>query len=65
LPLRGILDLVLDKARHFISPKPLSPLPQEGLPTIEQPSAGKIGVAIYAAPQLFDLAHLQRELSGR
>lgn len=65
LPLRGILDLVFDKARHFVSPGPHSPLPQEGLATVEQPLAGKIGIAIYAAPQIFDLAHLQKELIRR
>jgi hypothetical protein len=62
LPLREILDQVFDKARHFLSPAPHSPLPQEGLATIEQPLAGNIGIAIYAAPQLFDLAHLQRKV---
>lgn len=65
LPLREILALVFDKARHFLSPRPHSPLPQEGLATIEQPLAGKIGIAIYAAPQIFDLAHLQREVIRR
>jgi hypothetical protein len=60
LPLREILEQVFDKAQHFLSPAPHWPLPQEGLATIEQPMAGKIGIAIYAAPQLFDLAHLQR-----
>jgi hypothetical protein len=65
LPLRGILDLVFDRARRFISPEPHSPLPQEGLATTEQPLAGEIGIAIYAAPQVFDLAHLQRELIRR
>jgi len=65
LPLRGILDLVFDKGRHFVSPQPHSPLPQEGLATIEQPLAGQIGIAIYATPQIFDLAHLQRELIRR
>jgi hypothetical protein len=62
LPLRNVLDLVFDKARRFLSPAPHSPLPQEGLATLEQPLAGNIGIAIYAAPQLFDLAHLQRKL---
>jgi hypothetical protein len=65
LPLRGILDLVFDRARRFISPEPHSPLPQEGLATIEQPLAGQIGIAIYATPQLFDLAHLQSQLIRR
>jgi hypothetical protein len=61
LPLGKILDLVFDKARLFLSPAPDSPLPQEGLATLEEPHAGEIGIAIYAAPQLFDLADLQRK----
>jgi len=62
LPLRMILDLVLDKAQHFLSEHPHASLPQEGLATVEQPQAGRIGVAIYAAPQVFDLASLQKKL---
>ena len=62
LPLRMILDLVLDKAQHFLSEDPHASLPQEGLATLEQPQAGQIGVAIYAAPQVFDLAILQQKL---
>ena len=60
--LRMILDLVLDRARHFLSEDPHAGLPQEGLATVEQPKAGQIGVAIYAAPQVFDLASLQKKL---
>jgi len=60
LPLRMILDLVLDKAQHFLSEGLHTSLPQEGLATLEQPQAGQIGVAIYAAPQVFDLASLQK-----
>jgi hypothetical protein len=62
LPLRLVLDLVLDKAQHFLSKGPHASLPQEGLATVEQPAAAQIGVAIYAAPQIFDLASLQKKL---
>jgi hypothetical protein len=62
LPLGMILDLVLDRAQDFLCGNPHAGLPQEGLATPEQPQAGKIGVAIYAAPQVFDLARLQGEL---
>lgn len=59
LPLRQIIDLVFDKAVHFIAKGSNSGLPNEGLKTLEQPEADKIGIAIYAAPQVFDLARLQ------
>jgi hypothetical protein len=62
LPLRMLLDLVLEKAQRFLSEGPHAGLPQEGLETREQPGAGAIGVAIYAAPQVFDLAGLQKKL---
>jgi hypothetical protein len=62
LPLREILNLVLDKARHFLCQDPHAGLPKEGLATVEQPQAGEIGVAIYAAPQVLDLASLQKKL---
>ena len=62
LPLRIILDLVLERARRFLSEGSHAGLPEEGLYTLEQPKAGQIGVAIYAAPQVFDLASLQMEL---
>jgi hypothetical protein len=58
LPLRLILNLVLNKARLFLCEAPHAGLPQEGLATCEQPQAKKIGIAIYAAPQVFELAQL-------
>jgi hypothetical protein len=59
LPLRSILENVLDKARMFITDQGL---PEEGLETPEQPEAGLVGVAVYAAPQIFDLARIQSKL---
>jgi hypothetical protein len=60
LHLREILRLVLHKARQFLCTGEMECLPQEGLATREQPQANNVGVAIYAAPQVFDLARLQR-----
>jgi hypothetical protein len=62
LPLRQIIDLVLYKAVKFLAKGSHAGLPNEGLPTLEQPEAGRIGIAIYAAPQVFDLARLERLL---
>lgn len=62
LPLRPIVDLVLHKAVRFLATGSHAGLPNEGLPTLEQPEAGQIGIAIYAAPQVFDLAKLERLL---
>lgn len=59
LPLRQIIDLVLNRANNFIAKGSHDGLPKEGLATLEQPEAGKIGIAIYATPQVFDLARLQ------
>jgi hypothetical protein len=59
LPLRQIIDLVLNKAVRFIDKGANYGLPNEGLSTLEQPEANKTGIAIYAAPQVFDLARLQ------
>lgn len=63
-PLSAVLDLVFQKAGRFLSAGAHAGLPQEGLATKEQPQAGGIGVAIYAAPKVFDLAVLQRMLSS-
>jgi hypothetical protein len=52
LPLRKILRLVLEKANRFLR----DGLPQEGLASREQPKASNIGIAIYATPQIFELA---------
>jgi len=65
LPLRQIINLVLDKANMFIAEGSNAGLPNEGLATLEQPEAGKIGIAIYAAPQIFDLARLQILLKNK
>ncbi|HUT45138.1 MAG TPA: hypothetical protein VMX36_02590 [Sedimentisphaerales bacterium] len=60
LHMAQILRLVLEKSLRFmVSKTDLRGLPQEGLATLEQPKASKIGIAIYAAPQVFDLARLQ------
>ena len=60
LPLENILCLVLTKAQNFLVQKSnLKCLPNEGLSTFEQPDANKIGVASYAAPQVYELARLQ------
>jgi len=45
------LILVFDKAVQFIAKGSNSGLPNEGLKTLEQPEADKIGIAIYAAPR--------------
>jgi hypothetical protein len=65
LSLQTILNIVLNKAQKFLSEASHAGLPQEGLATAEQPKAGEIGVAIYAAPQVFDLASLQKQLNSR
>jgi len=63
LPLKEILVHVLSKAKAFLVATLHSEgLPQEGLATLEQPEADKVGVAIYAAPQVFELARLQKQL---
>lgn len=62
LHLEQILRLVLERSQRFlVSRTDMRGLPHEGLGTLEQPGASRIGIAIYAAPQVFDLARLQAD----
>ena len=61
LQLKTILELVLEKATNFlVENKDLECLPNEGLSTLEQPAADRVGIASYAAPQVFELARIQQ-----
>jgi len=64
LRLPDLIALAVWNCAQFISVESATRgLPQEGLGTREQPGAANVGLAIYAAPQVFDLARLQ--MGGR
>lgn len=61
LHLKEIMHLIFSKAEKFLAKKGMvCGLPNEGLTTREQPHGKDIGIAIYAAPQVFDLARIYR-----
>lgn len=65
LYLKQTLHLVLRKAKEFLVKKgKLQGLPNEGLATQEQPQGKDVGIAIYAAPQVFELARIQCDLKS-
>ncbi len=66
LYLKQTQRLVLSKAKEFLVKKgKLQGLPNEGLATQEQPQGKDVGIAIYAAPQVFELARIQCDLKNQ
>ena len=60
VPLRDIVTLSMCNTPKFLETTGDSKsLPKEGLQSIEQEKAAEIGVAIYAAPGIFELARIQ------